>query len=82
MPRNTQIQRVPNRGPTSLAAAITVLGSIKAVDIDPTFTNSPFSRPSTPPAPPTPLILNEYPDLDAELNIGYIYPYNTPLPQG
>jgi len=67
-----------------LAAAITVLGSIKAVDIDLAFTNPPFSRPLTPQsAPPlTPPISNEYPDLDAELDIGYIYPYNTPLPQG
>jgi hypothetical protein len=86
--RNTQIRQALNRGPTSLAAAITVLGSIEAVDIDLAFTNSPFSRPSTPqsqpltpPAPPpTPPILNKYPDLDAELDIGYIYPYNMPLP--
>jgi hypothetical protein len=90
MPRNTRIRRAPNRGPTSLAAAITVLGSIEAVDIDPALTNSPFSRPSTPqsrpstppPPPPTPPISNEYPDLDAELDIGYIYPHNTPPPQG
>jgi hypothetical protein len=84
MPRNTRIRRAPNRGPTSLAAAITVLGSIEAVDIDPAFTNPPFSRPLTPQStpPPIPPILNEYPNLDAKLDIGYIYPYNTPLPQG
>src|SRR5450432_3277401 len=57
LPCNTRRRRAPNREPTSLAASTTVLGSIEAVDINPAFTNPPFSRHSTPPpAPPTPPI--------------------------
>jgi len=91
MPRNNRVRRAPNREPTSLAAPTTVLGSIEALDIDLALSNSPLiSRPSTPqsghstpPALPTaPPISNEYPIIDADLDIGYIYPNTLPPPQG
>jgi hypothetical protein len=80
MPRNTRVRRAPNREPTSLAASITVLGSIEAIAIDLALTDSlltprsPLTPQSHPSTHSTPLILTNYPLTEAKLDIGYLYP--------
>jgi hypothetical protein len=72
MPRNTRVRRAPNREPTSLAASITVLGSIKAIVIDLALTDS-LLTPRPPPTPPMPPIPTNYLLIKAKLDIGYLY---------
>jgi len=83
MPRAAQVRRAPNREPASLAAAVTILDVVEAIDtVDPVAAVDPHidlaltndDAYST----PTPPISKEYP-LPNDANDGYIYPL-PPIP--